>query len=341
MSTAFSVVLEGTQEVPPHASAASGLGTVVFDSTAITASYTFQVAGIDYGLATGGPAQTPSTLDDAISTHFHNEVRGVNGPVVFGEINPAQDNDDLSIVQNADGSWTITGQWETTDPANVSITNFADTFGLAAVGAEIPIYFNIHTNQFPGGEIRGQLLTIADDNDNDIVGTPGDDFLPGLGGDDVIRGLDGNDRLEGGDGDDRIEGGAGNDTIDGGAGNDRLEGGDGDDTILGGDGDDRIKGGDGNDTIDGGAGNDRIEGGDGDDVLFGGDEVPVEEVEVEDEDEDEEEGEAQDDPDADADDEEDEEDGHNDDLHGGVGYDVLLGGEGNDLLVGAAGDDRM
>ena len=39
MSTAFRVVLEGEQEVPPRDTTASGLGTVIFDSTAVTASY--------------------------------------------------------------------------------------------------------------------------------------------------------------------------------------------------------------------------------------------------------------------------------------------------------------
>ena len=166
MSTAFRAVVEGTQEVPPNGSTASGLGTVIFDSVAVAASYSFRIEGVDYGPATGGPAQTPTTLDDVISTHFHNQVRGVNGPVVFGQINPAQDNDDLAIVQNTDGSWTVSGRWETTDPANVSIADFAATLGSAAVGSEVPLYFNVHTTQFPAGEIRGQLITIADDNAN-------------------------------------------------------------------------------------------------------------------------------------------------------------------------------
>ncbi|MDE5455722.1 CHRD domain-containing protein [Bradyrhizobium sp. CSA112] len=281
MSTAFRVVLEGTQEVPPNNSTASGLGTVIFDSTEIAASYTFRIEGVDYGPITGGPAQTPSTSDDVISTHFHNQVRGVNGPVVFGQINPAQDGDDLSIALNTDGSWTVSGRWETTDPASVPITDFADEFGTAPVGSEIPIYFNVHTNQFQGGEIRGQLIAIADDNDNVVVGTPGDDFLPGLGGNDIIRGLAGNDRLEGGDGDDIIRGGQGNDDINTGAGNDLVFGGQGNDTVGGMAGMDTVFGGAGDDfiawndptgdTVFGDAGNDTLRGGDvAADTIFGG-----------------------------------------------------------------------
>jgi hypothetical protein len=43
MSTAFRAILEGTQEVPPNDSTASGLGTVIFDSTEIAASYSFRI----------------------------------------------------------------------------------------------------------------------------------------------------------------------------------------------------------------------------------------------------------------------------------------------------------
>ncbi|WP_213285626.1 CHRD domain-containing protein [Bradyrhizobium sp. sGM-13] len=330
MSTAFRVVLEGSQEVPPNNSTASGLGTVIFDSTEIAASYTFQIEGVDYGPITGGPAQTPSTDDDVISTHFHNEVRGANGPVVFGQINPAQDEDDLNIALNVDGSWTVSGRWETTDPASVPITDFADEFGSAAVGSEIPIYFNVHTNQFQGGEIRGQLIAIADDNDNVVVGTPGDDFLPGLGGNDIIRGLAGNDRLEGGDGDDIIRGGQGDDDINTGAGNDLVFGGRGNDTVGGMAGSDTVFGGAGDDFIAwndptgdvvfGDAGNDTLRGGDvAADTIFGGggDDLirAVANQQLAD---------------------------HAPDrLFGDRGNDTIIGGNADDTIEGGAGDDTL
>ncbi|MEH2622880.1 serralysin [Bradyrhizobium sp. AZCC 1719] len=330
MSTAFRVVLEGTQEVPPNNSTASGLGTVIFDSTEIAASYTFQIEGVDYGPITGGPAQTPSTDDDVISTHFHNEVRGVNGPVVFGQINPAQDEDDLNIALNTDGSWTVSGRWETTDPASVPITDFADELGSAPVGTEIPIYFNVHTNQFQGGEIRGQLIAIADDNDNVVVGTPGDDFLPGLGGNDIIRGLAGNDRLEGGDGDDIIRGGQGDDAINTGAGNDLVFGGRGNDTVVGMAGRDTVFGGAGDDSIIwndptgdvvfGEAGNDTLRGGDvAADTIFGGNgddlirAVANQQLA----------------------------DHAPDRLFGDRGNDTIFGGNAGDTIEGGAGDDNL
>lgn len=330
MSTAFRVVLEGTQEVPPNGSTASGLGTVIFDSTAIAASYSFRIEGVDYGPITGGPAQTPTLLDDVTSTHFHNEVRGANGPVVFGQINPAQDSDDLAVVLNADDSWTVSGRWETTDPASVSITSFAATLGSAAVGSEVPLYFNVHTNQFPGGEIRGQLIAIADDNANVVKGTAGDDFLPGLGGDDVVLGFAGDDTLEGGDGNDFLSGGTGDDNINTGLGND---------VVLGGAGDDRIGGMAGRDIVNAGAGDDFIAwndptgdvvfGGRGNDTILGGN-VAADVIH----------GGAGDDlirafatsPEAAT---------ASDRLFGGTGDDAVIGGNAADVIEGGRGDDFL
>ncbi|MCA6109147.1 CHRD domain-containing protein [Bradyrhizobium cenepequi] len=339
MSTAFRVVLEGTQEVPPTGSTASGLGTVIFDSAAITASYSFQIDGLDFGPVTGGPGQTPSTDDDVEGMHFHNQVRGVNGPIVFGQIHPAQDNDDLAITQNADGSWMVSGIWETTDPANASIADFAATLGSAAVGSEVPIYFNVHSAPFPGGEIRGQLVAIADDNANVIEGTAGNDLLPGLGGDDVILGRAGDDTIQGGDGNDFLSGGRGNDNINTGQGNDVVLGGAGDDSIggmagrdivQGGAGDDFIAwndptgdvvfGGRGNDTILGGnVAADEIHGGAGDDLIRAFATSPEEAT-------------ASDKLFG---------DGGNDVVIGGNAADTIEGGRGNDFLTGNDGADTF
>lgn len=330
MSTAFRAILEGSQEVPPNQSTAHGLGTVIFDSTAVTASYSFQIQGVDYGPATGTAPQTPDTADDVVATHFHNEVRGVNGPVVFGQINPAQDNDDLAIVQNPDGSWTVSGVWQTTDPANVSITEFADELGSAALGSDVPIYFNVHTTPFPMGEIRGQLVAIADDNNNVVNGTEDNDSLPGLGGDDIIFGLAGDDMLAGGDGNDILRGGDGNDNINTGAGDDLVFGDDGDDSIGGMAGRDTVFAGAGNDSVVwndptgdvvyGDAGNDMLRGGDtAADTIFGGegDDVirAVADPEL-----------ANHAPDI---------------LFGDDGNDTIVGGNANDRIEGGAGNDTL
>jgi serralysin len=271
MSTVFRVILEGNQEVPANDSMASGVGTVVFDSAAVAASYSFDIQGLDFGPITSGGAITDP--NDVNNTHFHNQVRGVAGPVVFGQITPNHDRDDVAFVLNADGSESVSGRWETTDgippgSGTASITNpasipgggatFATVLGSATVGSEVPLYFNVHTKAFPGGEIRGQLVAIADDIDNVLTGT-----VPTLT-------ATGNDTLNGGNGNDAILGLAGNDTLNGGNGKDVLDGGGGNDKLTGGNGEDMLFGSVGNDDLDGGNGKDTVNGGAGDDVLTGG-----------------------------------------------------------------------
>jgi serralysin len=156
MATGFTLTFTGDQEVPPNGSAASGTGTVAWDSAALTATYEYTVTGVDFGPVLGLTPQTATTADDVTIMHVHNAARGANGPVVFGQIGPAQDGDDLRIVLNDDGSWTVSGAWEATDSANVSITEFARVLDLAFAGLEVPLYANIHTTTFPGGEIRAQ-----------------------------------------------------------------------------------------------------------------------------------------------------------------------------------------
>lgn len=159
MANSFTVTLSGDQEVPPTGSAASGSGTVTWDEVAQTAAYEITVRGLDFGPLLGLEPQTAATDDDVTNMHVHNEARGVNGSVIFGQIGPAHDNDDLKIALNdQDGSWTISGIWETTDPATVSIANFADALTAATDGSDVPLYFNVHTTEFPAGEIRGQWV---------------------------------------------------------------------------------------------------------------------------------------------------------------------------------------
>jgi serralysin len=284
MSTVFRVIIEGDQEVPPRDTTASGVGTVIFDSEAVAASYSFDIQGLDFGPATG---QMPTPDDDVTRTHFHTAEAGVNGPIVFGQIdtvNPAfeQDDNDLDVVLNADGSWTVSGVWDQDDPAtpaipgpppipSFTIDDFAAVLGSATVGTAVDLYFNVHTGDFPGGEIRGQLVAIADDIDDVETGTKENDLLAGLGGNDAILGLAGNDSLNGGNGNDVLDGGGGDDTLTGGNGNDTLFGSFGIDMLMGGKGDDSLDGGAGNDDLDGGNGEDTVNGGTGDDVLTGGD----------------------------------------------------------------------
>jgi serralysin len=210
MSTAFRISLDGAQQVPVVVSSASGLGTAIFDSTTTSMSFSVNVQGLDWGPLLGQASQTMTTADDINGVHIHMAARGVNGGIVL-DWPSGGDPDDFAVSGVlADGSRTLTSNWETTDTN--SITPFAATFAGAMLGADVPFYMNIHTVAFGGGEIRGQLVCIATDNGETVNGTTGNDILPGLGGDDTISGLAGNDTLDGGTGADTMTGGLGNDT---------------------------------------------------------------------------------------------------------------------------------
>jgi serralysin len=162
MATSFTLVFTPDQEVPPTGTAAGGTGTISWDAAANAATYEYTVIGVDFGPVLGLEPQTETTVDDVTIAHVHAEARGVSGGIVFGHIGPAQDEDDLSIVLNDDGSWTVRGVWEATDPANVSIAEFAGALDAALPGSEVPLYSNIHTTTFPGGEIRAQWIADTD-----------------------------------------------------------------------------------------------------------------------------------------------------------------------------------
>ena len=128
MATLFTVAMTGSQETPPNASAASGSGVVQWDPATNTASYEIVVRGLDFAPVRGLPEQTATAADDVTNMHVHNAPRDVAGPVIFGQIAPAHDNDDLHIVEletmdvalNSDGSWIISGAWDPGDPASPS-----------------------------------------------------------------------------------------------------------------------------------------------------------------------------------------------------------------------------
>ncbi|MDZ4142416.1 MAG: calcium-binding protein, partial [Methylotenera sp.] len=188
-------------------------------------------------------------------------------------------------------------------------------------------------------------------NNDNMIGSAGDDYISAGTGNDVVTGSAGNDTIIGGSGYDVLAGGAGNDTflIDGtDTAYDRFDGGDGYDVIQGGAGDDTIRvnlfsgtntvekidGGAGqnilagsvnNDSIDlsntelvnialidAGTGNDVVTGSAGNDLIQGKDGADrLTDTQG------------------------------NNLLDAGAGVDVLIAGTGNDLLIGGLGNDTI
>ena len=122
---AFSISLDGLQEVPPNASPGSGFGTAFYDSTLGTISLSISFSGL----------VSPST-----AAHIHTNVPGVAGPVIV----------DLFPITTLGGtSGTISG------PLPFPAAHVANLLADKT-------YVNIHTAAFPGGEIRGQLIAVPE-----------------------------------------------------------------------------------------------------------------------------------------------------------------------------------
>ena len=126
MTVIYHVTLTPEQEVADVTSTASGSGWVIFDSEAVAATYLFDVDGFDFTFALSGPPPTlptpPAPAGSATRTHFHAQARDLNGGIVFGQLDPYDDMDDLAVVANADGSWSVSGSWEATDAKPITGT---------------------------------------------------------------------------------------------------------------------------------------------------------------------------------------------------------------------------
>jgi len=168
--------LTNSQEVPPTTPTTSGgaarpasFGTARFQFNQAQTSMTF-TATINNIDVTG--TQTPGdTNDNLIAAHIHagaSVVPGVNGPVVWGFFgNPFNDNNpnDNLVQPFATGvGGNFGGKW---DPPEGNGTTLAAQLTNLTTGHA---YINFHTNQFNGGEIRGNFPAVTAFRDALVAG---------------------------------------------------------------------------------------------------------------------------------------------------------------------------
>lgn len=127
--------LRGSNEVPANASSATGRVVLLVSKDASYAEYSVEQRGLSGGIRGG---------------HFHRAAVGVNGGIV------------LSFIFNADGSENRNPTPGTTDlELQGAVARTMTKAQLDTILADLRagnIYANIHTPNFPGGEIRGQLV---------------------------------------------------------------------------------------------------------------------------------------------------------------------------------------
>lgn len=127
--TTFSCFLNGTNEVPPNASGAVGSCVVVLNAAQTQVSITCQFVNL-VGVYT--------------ASHLHGPAGpGVNAGVQVGFVSPAAP----WVFANANHDGTLTNFLAAITPAQV---------GMLTSGT---MYANVHSNQFPGGEVRGQMVS--------------------------------------------------------------------------------------------------------------------------------------------------------------------------------------
>jgi len=94
--------------------------------------------------------QTPDPADDVTGVHIHRGAPGENGPEVFGLIAPNSDlNGDLVI--NA-AFQILVSAWDSNEGISTTLGGEVENFFAGN------LYVDLHTNAFPGGEIRGQIV---------------------------------------------------------------------------------------------------------------------------------------------------------------------------------------
>ncbi|MGH9326785.1 MAG: CHRD domain-containing protein [Terriglobia bacterium] len=124
-------------------SSGTGFGTVTFNSASGTLAVSLSFSGLTSGT---------QAVDSLGASHIHFGAPGVEGPVLFPFATFP------TGVTSGNFSTTLTAADLLPDAAN-GINTFAEAAAAIQAG---DTYFNIHTVNFPGGEIRGQISTVPE-----------------------------------------------------------------------------------------------------------------------------------------------------------------------------------
>lgn len=147
----FTGTATGSQEVPPNASPGTGSVTVTWDDVAHTMAIDAFFSGL---------------IGTTTASHIHAPTDPVTNTAGVATTLPSFPGFPLGVT-----SGTFTNTFDMTLASSYSagfITNFG---GGTVAGAETALletllagqaYFNIHTTQFPGGEIRADLALIPE-----------------------------------------------------------------------------------------------------------------------------------------------------------------------------------
>lgn len=174
----FGATLSGHQEV-----VVDDAGAVVPGGTGSTASGRIDVEFGDAYAQLHVNLSIQNLANAFAAAHFHCGRPGENGPIVFGLVNPGNLAFDGTTIRGTLKNADYTGE-DCVELIGRPVNNLVS---LAFAMRDGLIYANVHTDAFPAGEIRGQMLDDDDDDDG------GDDDGNNGGDDDDGNDDNGND----------------------------------------------------------------------------------------------------------------------------------------------------
>ena len=101
---------------------------------------------VDYSIEVHG-------ISAITGAHFHSGAAGVNGPIRIA-LYPGPGSNFSSNPSGAFDGQFYEGSFESTDVTGISYDDLLAAFRAGTV------YGNVHTSQFPGGEMRGQVQNL-------------------------------------------------------------------------------------------------------------------------------------------------------------------------------------
>jgi CHRD domain len=101
-----------------------------------------------------------NTLGNITRAHFHCARPGANGPIIFGLFDPGP----FPVSDRVNGTLTNADLNPGQDcfPTTGRVIN--NLASLAFAMRDGLIYANVHTDMFTGGELRGQMIEVTDDD---------------------------------------------------------------------------------------------------------------------------------------------------------------------------------
>ncbi|MBP6765126.1 MAG: CHRD domain-containing protein [Rubrivivax sp.] len=174
-ATQFTATINAAQIVGGSTSTGTGTATATLVGGPGTWSFQYVATfeGYDFGANFLGAPTTPGTGDDALNFHIHLGNAGFTGGVVYSVRQPDRENGTEPLVEilgpttaRITGSWDIADGNPATPGTNTGVGNleafWVPVLTAAAPGQAVGLYFDIHTVDYPGSAIRGQITAVPE-----------------------------------------------------------------------------------------------------------------------------------------------------------------------------------